>query len=355
MPTPEIALTHLDEPLFDGADATKGDLVSYLDAVADRILPGLRGRPLSVIRVRGGQEPFMQKNVPSYAPTFVRTVTMWAESSRREVRYALCDDKPTLIWFANQRAVEYHVTLVTAEHMHRPSFLVLDIDPPSAGAFDQAVAAARLVRQALSDVGLAGAVKTSGAKGLHIYVPVDASGDDAAAATRALAVRASELDPALATTAFVRNDREGKVFIDSTRSHGATVAACYSPRARPGVPVSFPVGWDGLDDMSPGDFTIRNAAALVADSDPWASELPSPQQLPASLVEEGNAIPIARVQAMHEGKRRARASRGSLRFGGVAQAGTTFSACGPFGPCVMSKVTCWFSSSDLNPEALMAE
>jgi DNA ligase D-like protein (predicted polymerase) len=321
MATPEIALTHLDEPLFDGANATKRDLIDYLDAVAERILPGLRGRPLSVIRVRAGQQPFMQKNVPSYAPSFVRTVTMWAESSRREVRYALCEDKPTLIWFGNQRAVEYHVTLVTTEHMDRPSYLVLDIDPPSGQAFGKAVAAARLVQQALTDVGLSGAVKTSGAKGLHVYVPVDASGNDAAAATRALAARAEKLDPELATTAFVRADREGKVFLDSTRSHGATVVACYSPRVRPGVPVSFPVSWESLDDVSPGDFTIQNAAALVADSDPWASALPSPQRLPASLVEEGNAIPIARVQAMHEGKRRARASRGSLRDYGLGESG----------------------------------
>ena len=310
MGTHEVELTHLDQPLFDEAGATKGDLVSYLDAVADRILPGLRDRPLSVIRVRGGQEPFMQKNVPNYAPSWIRTVSMWAQASGREVRYALCDDKPTLIWFANQRAVEYHVTLAPAGHLDRPTYVVLDIDPPSPDAFEQAVAAALLVRQALSDVGLAGAVKTSGAKGLHIYVPVDSpSAEDAAAATRALAVRAEKLEPALATTAFIRDDREGKVFIDSTRSHGATVVAAYSPRARPGVPVSFPVAWDSLGDVSPRDFTVRNAASLVADGDPWAAALPAPQVLPASLVEEGHAIPVARVQAMHEGKRRARAAR----------------------------------------------
>jgi len=311
MSTPDIALTHLDEPLFDGADATKRDLVDYLDAAADRILPGLRDRPLSVIRVRAGQAPFMQKNVPTYAPDWIRTVPMWAETSRREVRYALCEDKPTLIWFANQRAVEYHVTLGTAGHMDRPSYVVLDIDPPSGDDFGAAVAAAKLVRQALADTGLAGAVKTSGAKGLHIYVPADASADDAAAATRALAVRAEKLDPALATTAFVRSERGGKVFIDSTRSHGATVVAAYSPRARPGVPVSFPVAWDSLDDVSPRDFTVRNAAALVAASDPWTSALPPAQELPADLVAEGHSIPVARVQAMHEGKRRARAARGS--------------------------------------------
>lgn len=309
MATPEVTLTHLDEPLFDGAGATKRDLVSYLDAVADRIVPVLAGRPLSVIRARAGQPPFMQKNLPSYAPDWIRSVAMWAQASRREVRYAVCDDKPTLIWFANQRAVEYHVTLGLADHLDRPSYLVLDIDPPEGEAFGAAVAAAKLVRQALAEAGLSGAVKTSGAKGLHIFVPVDASADDAAAVTRAIAVRAERLDHAIATTAFVKDDREGKVFLDSTRSFGATVAAAYSPRARPGVPVSFPVAWDELDSVAPGDFTVHTAAGLLGDRDPWAAALTSPQALDPALVAEGHAIPVARVAAMHEGKRRARKAK----------------------------------------------
>jgi bifunctional non-homologous end joining protein LigD len=111
--TDDVTLTHLDEPLFDGAGATKRDLVDYLEATSGFILPELRDRPLSVIRVRAGQRPFMQKNLPDYAPPWIRFVTLWAESSHREVRYALCDDWRTLLWFANQRAVEYHPTLVT--------------------------------------------------------------------------------------------------------------------------------------------------------------------------------------------------------------------------------------------------
>ncbi len=308
MTTP-VSLTHLDQPLFDGAGATKRDLVNYLEAVSGLILPELSGRPLSVIRVRAGQQPFMQKNVPDYAPEWIRTVTLWAESSRREVRYALCDDWPTLLWFANQRAVEYHPTLARAAQPDRPTYLILDIDPPSGGPFGQAVAAARLVREALAGTGLAGAVKTSGSKGLHVYGPVDASVEETAAATRALAARAERLDPALATTAFIRQDREGKVFLDSTRAGGATVAAAYSPRVRPGVPVSFPVRWDDLDGVAPGDFTVHTVPALLGGHAAWAGELPGPQVLPAELVEEGRAIPIARVQAMHEGKRRARARR----------------------------------------------
>ena len=306
----EVELTNLDQPLFDGADATKRDLVDYLDAVHDRILTGLRDRPLSVIRVRPGQPPFMQKNVPGYAPDWIRTVAVWAEASKREVRYALCNDRRTLLWFANQRAVEYHPTLMLAGQ-HHPTHLILDLDPPADDAFSHVVAAARLVQQALADSGLAGAVKTSGAKGLHVFVPLadDQGFEDVAAATRALAARAERLDPDVATTAFIRDDRGDRVFVDSTRAGGATVVAAYSPRARPGLPVSFPVTWDQLDDISPRDFTVHTAPALLADADPWQAGMPAPQALPADLVAEGHTIPIARVQAMHEGKRRARARR----------------------------------------------
>ena len=306
-----VPLTNLGQPLFDGAEATKRDLVDYLDAVHDRIIPVLRDRPLSVIRVLRGQAPFMQKNVPRYTPPWVRTVPVWAEASKREVSYALCNDRRTLLWFANQRAVEYHPALVRAGHWDHPTHLILDLDPPSADAFALAVRAAELVRQALAGAGLAGAVKTSGAKGVHVFVPLsgDPAPEDVAAATRAIGVRAERLDPALATTAFIRDDREGKVFLDSTRAGGATVVAAYSPRLRPGVPVSFPVPWDELDRVTPGDFTVHTAARLLGDADPWASLMPGPQPLTEELIAEGHTIPIARVQAMHEGKRRARARR----------------------------------------------
>jgi len=305
-----VSLTNLDQPLFDGAAATKRDLVDYLDAVSDRIIPELEGRPLSVIRVHRGQEAFMQKNVPDYTPSWVPTVRLWAESSKRDVTYALCNDRRTLLWFANQRAVEYHPTLVRADRPDRVTHLVLDLDPPDDTGFALAVRAAHLVRRALGDAGLEGAVKTSGSKGVHVFVPVaDVSPEDAAAATRALAARAERLDPDIATTAFLRDDRGGKVFVDSTRVGGATVVAAYSPRVRPGAPVSFPVRWDDLDDVSPTDFTLHTALRHLGDQNPWAAALPEPQPLDADLVAEGHTIPVARVQAMHEGKRRARARR----------------------------------------------
>jgi DNA ligase D len=310
-----VPLSNLDDDLFPDSGCTKRDLIDYLDAVRDRILPVLTDRPLSVIRVLRGQDAFMQKNLPKYTPDWVPRTEVWAEASHRQVSYALCNDRRTLLWFGNQRAIEYHPTLMLAGD-HHPTHLIMDLDPPEGGDFSLAVGAARLVKQVLDDAGMGSAVKTSGSKGVHVFVPLapDADPADVAAATRAVATRAERLDPALATTAFIREDRHGKVFLDSTRAGGATVVAAYSPRVRPGAPVSFPVPWDDLDKVKPRDFTVRTAVDQLGDGDPWAEALPGPQELNPGLVEEGHTIPIARVAAMHEGKRRKRATeRGDSR------------------------------------------
>jgi DNA ligase D-like protein (predicted polymerase) len=300
-----VALSNLDEPLFDGAGATKRDLVDYLDALHPQVIAALRDRPLSVIRALRGQQPFMQKNVPKYTPDWVTTTPVWSAASKREIAYALCNDRRTLLWFANQRAVEFHPTLFRIPHTDAPTHLVLDLDPPEGGNFASVVAAAELVRHTLAEVGMAGAVKTSGSKGAHIFVPViGASTEDVALATRALAVRAEALDPSLATTAFIKADREGKVFLDSTRAGGASVAAVYSPRLRPGTPVSFPVAWSDLAEVTPADFTVHTAPNLLGGADPWTALMPAAQPLPAELVEQGRTIPAARAQALHEQLRR---------------------------------------------------
>ena len=245
------------------ADATKRDLVDYLDAMSGPLIAVLADRPLSVIRVLRGQDPFMQKNVPKYTPDVgAHDRRCGREASKREVSYALCDDRRTLLWFANQRAVEYHPTLVRAEQLgpadlprprHRPARTrPRRVRARGPGRPPRPPGAGRL--------GLAGAVKTSGAKGVHVFVPLDGQPtiEDAAAATRALAARAERLDPDLATTAFIKEDRHGKVFIDSTRAGGATVAAAYSPRIRPGAPVSFPVPWDRAWQRHASRLHVRN-------------------------------------------------------------------------------------------------
>ncbi len=107
----------------------------------------------------------------------------------------------------------------------------------------------------------------------------------------------------------MKEDREGKVFVDATRVGGATVVSAYSPRIRPGVPVSFPVAWDELDGVAPKDFTVHTARRHLGERNPWAEQMPPAQRVSDDLVEEGRAIPAGRVEAMHEGKRRARANR----------------------------------------------
>lgn len=303
-----IELTNLSGEVFDGAGVTKRELIDHLDAVADRILPELAERALTVVRARPGQAPFMQKNLPRGAPDWIPTLDVWAETSQRTVRYPVCTDRDTLLWFGNQRAIEFHPTLVPHGSPVADA-LVVDLDPPADGEFSQVVAAARLVRAALTELGLDAAVKTSGAKGLHLLVPLSEplGIDDAFAATRAVCARAAARGPEIATTAFLRADRGGRVFLDPTRAGGATLVAAYSPRARPGLPVSFPLAWDDLDAVSPSDFTVTTAARLLGDTDPWRTLRPPAAALPEVLVEEGRAIPVPRVQAMHEGKRRKRA------------------------------------------------
>ena len=302
-----VRLSSLDSPLGDGLGVTKRDLVDHVDAFADRLVPLLADRPLTVKRVRPGAAPFIQRDVPKGAPEWVRTVATWSDRARREVHQVLADDRRTLLWLANQRAVEFHVPFSRVGE-EQPTGLVLDLDPPDGADFDVVVRTALLCRQALADAGLTAAVKTSGSTGVHVVVPVHgSSAEDVAAATRALAARTERLDPELATTEYVVAERGTRVFVDSTRSGRGTIAAAYSPRVRPGLPVSTPVSWDALDDVQPREVTVRTARDRIGDGDPWAEALPEPHELPADLVAEGHTIPIARVQAMHEGKRRARA------------------------------------------------
>lgn len=313
-----VGLTSLDQPLSDDTGVTKRQLLDYLDTTADRLLDELAGRPLSVVRVRPGQPAFMQKNLPISAPDWIPTLESWSYAGRRQVRYPVVEDRRALLWFGNQRAVEFHVPLHRGADpgAQPPDALVLDLDPPTGAHFAAVVAVAHAARQVLAEVGLEAAVKTSGSRGLHLVVPLrtDPSGalsaDDAAAATRALAARTAALDPVHATTEYIVADRGGRVFVDATRSRGATVVAAYSPRVRPGLPVSCPVDWADLDSL-PGvaDLTITTVAARLASGDPGQERRPGPQTVPADVVAEGHGIPVARVAAMHEGRRRARARR----------------------------------------------
>ena len=276
------------------------------------MLPELRDRALSVVRARLGQQPFMQKNLPKYAPDWIRTTTVWANASKREVHYPVCDDRRTLVWLANQRAVEYHPALMRVDS-DRQTHLILDLDPPDdvepLDGFRMAVAAALLVRQALEDAGLSGGVKTSGAKGVHVFVPLreDAEIPDVAAATRAAggARRAAGpgggdhgVRPRGARRQGVRRLHEG-----GWRDRGGGVQPAGAARRTGVVPGHLGRARAGAARRLHGPDRGRAASS---EADPWAAATSSPQALPADLVAEGHEIPIARVVAMHEGKRRKR-------------------------------------------------
>lgn len=297
----DLRLTNLDTPLLADDDATKRDLIEYLTAAAEHLLPELVDRPLSVIRVPRDGRRFMQKNV-SAAPEFVRTATFRSDSARGHTTYAVCDDERTLLWLGNLRAIELHPALVTVTRPDHMNHLVLDIDPPSGDHFAQAAETALLVRAVLDDVGLRGVVKTSGAKGVHVFVPVGprVTLTESVAATRAIAARAARLDPTLATTEFKKADRVGRVFIDATRFGSGTVVAAFSPRARPGLPVSFPVTWDDLPEVSPGDFTIHSAIDhLTSDAaTPWLESVEVNRSIPSELLAEGLDLVTGPVHGM---------------------------------------------------------
>ena len=148
-----VPLTNLDQELFPDAGVTKRDLIDYLEAVHGAMLPVLRDRPLSVVRVLRGQDQFMQKNLPKYTPEWVERTEVWAEASQRKVNYALCNDLKTLLWFGNQRAVEYHPALTVVGHEHAPSHLIMDLDPPEGGDFARVAGAANQITRGLDGRG----------------------------------------------------------------------------------------------------------------------------------------------------------------------------------------------------------
>jgi len=287
----EVERTNIEKVFWPDAALTKGDLLAYLDSVSTPLLRALRDRPLTVIRFPDGIQgfSFYQKNTPKNAPPFVKTVTVRAESAKRDVSYAVANSKEALLWLGNQAAVEFHPWTSRRDKLGNPDQLVFDFDPPE-GNFRKAAEAASRMGEVLGEAGLQGAAKTSGSKGVHVYVPIQRRyhhGQVMAAADR-LGTRLEELEPALVTSSFGKAGRNGRVFIDTRRNvPGQHVAAPYSPRARPKATVSFPVPWEDLGTVEPESFSIVTVPKLLADGkDPWHHSLPKPQTLPAALIRD---------------------------------------------------------------------
>jgi DNA ligase D-like protein (predicted polymerase) len=229
---------------------------------------------------------FYQKDTPKYAPGWIKTISLRAESARRQVRYTLSNDKRTLRWLANQACIELHPWLSRTDRLERPDHLVFDLDPPK-DAFERSVQVALVLKEVLDEIGLEGLPKTSGGKGVHVYVPLQRRYNYPVVRSAALAIgkRVEEQIPAEATAEFRIAKRGGRVFLDPGRNApGAHVVAPYSPRARPGATISFPVPWKDLEQVKPGDFTIQNVPSLLAKEDRWKKLMPRPQALPRDLV-----------------------------------------------------------------------
>jgi bifunctional non-homologous end joining protein LigD len=288
-----VEVTRPDKLLWPALGITKRAYVDYLGAVADRMLPWLRDRPLTVIRAPDGVEGqrYFQKDTPKYAPSWIRTVTIPAPSAKRDVAYTVCNDAATLAWLGNQAALEFHPAPVRRDRLERPDLLVVDIDPPD-GAFDAAVDVAFLVLEVLDDLGLNPLVKTTGGKGLHIVVPIvrHVSPEQLRHAATRLTAIVADRRPELVTAEFRKAQRKGRVMLDPSRNGtGATIVAPYSPRARAEATVSFPVLPEELRSITPGDFTIATVPEQLDGPGParWTEAASDPhQRLPASLLRD---------------------------------------------------------------------
>jgi bifunctional non-homologous end joining protein LigD len=288
-----VDVTRPDKLLWPALGITKRAFVDYLGSIADRMLPWLRDRPLTLIRAPDGVDGqrYFQKDTPAYAPSWIRTVTIAAPSAKRDVAYTVCNDTATLAWLGNQAAIEFHPAPVRRDRLERPDLLVVDIDPPD-GAFDAAVEVAFLVLDVLDDFGLTALVKTTGGKGLHIVVPIArrVSPEQLRHAAARLTAIVADRRPDLVTTEFRKAGRKGRVMLDPSRNGtGATIVAPYSPRARPEATVSFPVVPDELRSTVPGDFTVATVLQRLDDAGPaqWTQAAGDRhQRLPSSLLSD---------------------------------------------------------------------
>lgn len=290
-----LVLGNLAKPLYpDGT--TKAEVISYLTSVAPVLLPHLAGRALTMKRYPdGAQGPFFfEKRCPGHAPEWVRTVDQWVNhdsgrwgrneggpTGREEVPFCVVDDLPTLVWLGGMAALELHTPMARAAGplgADVPTMVVLDLDPgPPATAVECAVVAL-LVRDLLLDLGLASVVKSSGNKGLQVYVPVNVAGttaDGAKSFAQAIALLLEKQEPKLVVSQQRKDLRPGKVLIDWLQNESfKTTVSVYSLRARERPTVSTPLSWDEVE-------------ALADAGDPESVQM-SPTQVLARVAERGD-------------------------------------------------------------------
>jgi bifunctional non-homologous end joining protein LigD len=274
-----IELSHTGKVLFPDDQITKGDLVEYYQRAAEMMLPWLRDRPLAMRRYPDGitGPGIMQKNVPGYFPDWITRAEVPKQGG--SLQQVICDKPATVVYLANQACIELHAFLSKLDRIDDPDQVIFDLDPPDANRFGDVRTIALRLRQLLEgELGLATFVKTTGGKGLHVHVPLNAQADFAAARefTQEAAALLAARNPDLATTEQRKDKRGDLIYLDVMRNSYAQLAvAPYSVRARPGAQVATPLNWDEVNDkLHPGQFTIKTVPDRISDlgrsGDPWA-------------------------------------------------------------------------------------
>lgn len=290
----ELHLSNLDKALYPSVGFTKGQVIDYYARIAPVILPYLKGRPLTLKRYPNGVDrgSFYEKMCPSHRPDWVATTTRVVSSNERKyVQYCVIEDAATLIWVANLASLELHTLLSREEDGDRPTFMVFDHDPGEGADIIDCIGVALRFRTMLKDLKLECFAKTSGGKGLHVYVPLNTAVtfEQTKNLSRAMAQIMERDDPKHVTALMRKELRVGKVFVDWSQNdnHKTTVTA-YSLRAREYPTVSTPVSWEELAEVRKGKdasrlvFRSEQALERVEKSgDLFAPVLKLKQKLPA--------------------------------------------------------------------------
>jgi bifunctional non-homologous end joining protein LigD len=260
----KVTITNVDKIYWPGENITKGDLLTYYQTIATWILPYLKDRPQSLKRNPNGitNPGFFQKDAGEHIPDWLKTVPMRAESANRTIDYILCNDAATLLYLNNLGCIELNPWNSRVQKPDHPDYLAFDLDPSDANSFEDVIEAALTVREILSSVGAESYCKTSGASGLHVYVPLKAryTYEEVMRFAEAVAVLVARKLPKTTTTERSISKRKDRIYVDYMQNRkGQTIASVYCVRPKPGAPVSTPLSWDEVKPgLHPSQFTIRN-------------------------------------------------------------------------------------------------
>jgi len=283
----EIAITHPEKVMFPDDGITKGELAAYYELVAPSMLRHIAGRPVTLERFhRGiGEKGFFQKNVVKGAPAWLERVAVPKKDGI--VNYPVVRDTRGIMWLTNQNCITPHVWTSRVPDLFHPDLCIFDLDPLEENA-DKLRSATLLLRDTLAELGVTSWIKTSGSKGFHVAFALDEKSDSGKVAhfAHALGRELVRRAPDLLTQEFYKADRGGKILIDTARNEfGATYAAAYAVRPKPGAPVSAPCTWEEVEsgEAGPQTFTLRTMAVrLDARGDLWANIFRARTSLPVA-------------------------------------------------------------------------